>query len=365
MKKTVVFLIVLISAMALCAQIPPVSPAACAECGAKNGEPHKSWCPYAPHQEPEEKPETHPQPTTPAKPKPVTAAPQHTAPASSPATTNQKPDFSSMPHPQVQDRPLFSGINEPNLIVAPTELTTHTQWGEVDLKRIGSFTYDICRYTNFNNTAVVLGHTQPNGTVDWMILQKFPYGYYNQNNFIQPEKEGISIVNIHLEAEGRFIFVDYSDGTNRVFDSWGNILFISENQEVRLLNFKDGERYFFEVWDRESSKYMLWTVEKSETNLIGLSTRKIEYFNNAFITFDGYSYLIIDFNGNYLTLNMDGRSIMLFDDVTVYQDDVKWHYVIEVKVWNTPKYAIVTSDLKQYGGWYATMGEVQRAWAER
>lgn len=363
MKKIVLFASLLLSTLVVNAQIPPVSPAACAECGAKNGEPHKSWCPYASHQEPEEEPETHPQPTN--HPTPTPPAPQYTTPATAPTTTYESPDFSMLPHPQVQPRPLFSGINEHYLTVAPTELTSHAQWGEVDLSSIGSFTYDICRYTNFNNTAVVLGHTHPNGMVEWMILQKFPYGYYNKNNFIQPEKEGVSIVNIHLEAEGRFIFVDYSDGTNRVFDSWGNMLFISENNEVRLLNFKDGERYFFEVWDRDASKYMLWTAEKRETELIGISTKEIQYLNNAFITFDNYSYNIKDFNGNYLTLNMDGRSIMFFDDVTVYQDDVKWHYVVEVKNWNTSKYAIITSDLKQYGGWYATQGELQRAWSER
>ena len=53
MKKLILFTSILLSAMVVSAQIPAVSPAACAECGAKNGEPHKSWCPYAPHQEPE------------------------------------------------------------------------------------------------------------------------------------------------------------------------------------------------------------------------------------------------------------------------------------------------------------------------
>ncbi|MBR3577889.1 MAG: hypothetical protein IKN98_03815 [Bacteroidales bacterium] len=363
MKKIVLFASLLLSTLVVNAQIPPVSPAACAECGAKNGEPHKSWCPYAPQQEPEAEPEHYSDPVTPPAPKPAAPSASHyTAPATAPATQETKPDFSTLPHPQVQDRPLFSGINEHNLTVAPTELTSHTQWGEVDLKDIGSFTYDICRYTNFNNTAVVLGHTQPNGIVEWMILQKFPYGYYNQNNFIQPKKEGVRIVNIHLEAEGRFIFVDYSDGTNRVFDSWGNMLFVAENNEVRLLNFKDGERYFFEVRDRETSKYLLWTAEQRETELIGISTKEIQYLNNAFITFD-YHYNIKDFNGNSLTLNMDGRSIMFFDDVTVCQIDMKPFYIVEVKDWNTSKYTLVSSDLKQYGGWYATTEEMLRhAW---
>ena len=360
MKKIAIFASILLSALVVNAQIPSVSPAACAECGAKNGEPHKSWCPYAPHQEPEEEPETHPQPTT--HPTPTPPAPQYTEPVTAPTTAYYEPDFSTLPHPQVQDRPLFSGINEHNLTVAPTELTAHTQWGEVDLSSIGSFTYDICRYTNFNNTAVVLGHTQPNGTVEWKLLQKYPYGYYNESSFIDPKTEGISIVNIHLEAEGRFIFVDYSDGTNRVFDSWGNMLFVSENNEVRLLNFKDGERYFFEVWDRETSKYLLWTAEKRETQLIGISTKEIQYLNNAFITFD-YHYNIKDFNGNSLTLNMDGRSIMFFDDVTVCQIDMKPFYIVEVKDWNTSKYTLVSSDLKQYGGWYDSIDEMLRhAW---
>ena len=363
MKKLILFAFILLSTLVVNAQIPPVSPAACAECGAKNGEPHKSWCPYAPHQEPEAEPEHDSDPVTPSAPKPAAPSASHyTAPATAPATQETKPDFSTLPHPQVQDRPLFSGINEHNLTVAPTELTSHTQWGEVDLKDIGSFTYDICRYTNFNNTAVVLGHTQPNGIVEWMILQKFPYGYYNQNNFIQPQTEGVSIVNIHLEAEGRFIFVDYSDGTNRVFDSWGNMLFVAENNEVKLLNFKDGERYFFEVRDRETSKYLLWTAEQRETELIGISTKEIQYLNNAFITFD-YHYNIKDFNGNSLTLNMDGRSIMFFDDVTVCQIDMKPFYIVEVKDWNTSKYTLVSSDLKQYGGWYDSIDELlRRAW---
>lgn len=130
MKKLILFAFILLSTLVVNAQIPPVSPAACAECGAKNGEPHKSWCPYAPHQEPEAEPEHYSDPVTPPAPKPAAPSASHyTAPATAPATQETKPDFSTLPHPQVQDRPLFSGINEHNLTVAPTELTSHTQWG--------------------------------------------------------------------------------------------------------------------------------------------------------------------------------------------------------------------------------------------
>lgn len=365
MKKIALFIAALFSAMTLCAQIPPASPAACAECGAKNGEPHQSWCPYAPHQEPDSEPEHYSDPVTPPAPKPAAPPATHyTAPATAPAAQETKPDFSTLPHPQVQARPLFSGINEHSLTVAPTELTAHTQWGEVDLKTIGHFTYDICRYSNVNNTAVVLGHTQPNGAVEWKILKKYPYGYYNEWEFADEQRADASIVNVHFEAEGRFIFVDYSDGTNRVLDAWGNMRFVSENEEVKLLNFKDGNRYFFEEWDKESSQYMLWSVENREKEIIGISKKEIQYFDNAFVTFD-FNYHIIDYNGEMLSLNMDGRDVKFFDDVTAYQDDVKWHFVITVNHWGTPQYAIVTSDLKQYGRWYATMGDLQKAWANR
>ncbi len=364
MKKIALFVAALFSAMTLCAQIPPVSPAACAECGAKNGEPHKSWCPYAPQQEPEPEPEHYSDPVTPPAPTPTTPPASHYTAPDAASTAYVKPDFSMMSHPTVQARPLFSGINEHSLTVAPTELTSQTQWGEVDLKSIGSFTYDICRYSHYNNTAVVLGHTHPNGAVEWKILKKYPYGYYNEWEFADENQEGVSIVNVHFEAEGNFIFVDYSDGTNRVLDAWGNMCFVSKNNEVRLLDFRDGNRYFFEVWDRESSQYMLWTVENRERELIGISKKEIQYFDNAFVTFD-FNYSIRDYNGEMLSLNMDGREVKFFDDVTVYQDDVKWHFVITANKWGTPQYTIVTSDLKQFGGWYATMGDLQKTWANR
>lgn len=365
MKKFTLFITLLLSALIIQAQIPPASPAACAECGAKNGEPHQSWCPYAPHQEPETEPEHYSDPVTPPALKPAAPPATHyTAPATAPAAQETKPDFSTLPHPQVQARPLFSGINEHSLTVAPTELTAHTQWGDVDLKTIGNFTYDICRYSNFNNTAVVLGHTQPNGTVEWKILKKYPYGYYNEWELADEQREDAGIVNVHFEAEGRFIFVDYSDGTNRVLDAWGNMRFVSQNSKVRLLDFKDGNRYFFEEWDKESSQYMLWSVENREREIIGISKKEIQYFDNAFVTFD-FNYYIIDYNGEMLSLNMNDRDVKFFDDVTAYQDDVKWHFVITANNWGTPQYAIVTSDLKQYGGWYATMGDLQKAWANR
>ena len=366
MKKIALFVAALFSAMTLCAQIPPASPAACAECGVKNGEPHKSWCPYAPQQEPEEEsePAHYSDPVTPPAPTPTAPPASHYTAPTTASTAYVKPDFSMMSHPTVQPRPLFSGINEQNLTVAPTELTSQTQWGEVDLKSIGSFTYDICRYSHYNNTAVVLGHTHPNGAVEWKILKKYPYGYYNEWEFADENQEGVSIVNVHFEAEGNFIFMDYSDGTNRVLDAWGNMCFVSKNNEVRLLDFRDGNRYFFEVWDRESSQYLLWTVENRERQIIGISKKEIQYFDNAFVTSD-FNYTIRDYNGEMLSLNMDGRDVKFFDDVTAYQDDVKWHFVITANKWGTPQYAIVTSDLKQYGGWYATIGELQQAWANR
>ena len=365
MKKIALFVAVIFSALTLCAQIPPASPAACAECGAKNGEPHKSWCPYAPHQEPESEPEHYSDPVTPPAPKPAAPPATHyTAPATAPAAQETKPDFSTLSHPQVQARPLFSGINEHSLTVAPTELTAHTQWGEVDLKTIGHFTYDICRYSNLNNTAVMLGHTQPNGTVEWKILKKYPYGYYNEWELADEQRADASIVNAHFEAEGRFIFVDYSDGTNRVLDAWGNMRFVSKNSEIKLLDFIDGNRYFFEEWDKESSQYLLWAVDNREKEIIGISKKEIQYFDNAFVTFD-FNYTIRDYNGEMLSLKLDGRDVKFFDDVTAYQDDVKWHFVMTANKWGTPQYAIVTSDLKQYGGWYATMGDLQKAWANR
>lgn len=364
MKRITLFVVVLLSALQMFAQIPPASPAACAECGAKNGQPHKSWCSYAPHEEPEPEPE---QPSAPAAPAtPVSPASHSTAPTPSNYHSEEptRPDFSSLSHPTVQARPLFSGINEHNLTVQPTELTSQTQWGEVDLRSIGSFTYDICRYTNVNHTAVVLGHTQPNGTVEWKVLKKFPYGYYNECEFLDYGQAEVSIVDIHLEAEGRYIIADYSNGTNSVFDSWGNVVFLPDNHQIRLLDFKDGDRYFFEEWDASSSQYAVWAVHHQEKQLIALSKREIQYYDNALVAYDG-GYVIYDYDGHYLTLKMEGRDVMFFDDVMGYPDDTKWHFVIEKKEWNTSKYAIVTSDLEQYGGWYSSFGEAQRAWAGR
>lgn len=193
------------------------------------------------------------------------------------------------------------------------------------------------------------------------MLRKFPYGYYNENEFLDPEKDGVTITNIHIEAEGRFIFVDYSDGTNRVFDSRGNIILIHKNSEIKLLDFQYGDTNFFEIFDREASKYILYTVNNREENIISTSQQKFEYLDNAFISYDSYSTTIRDYNGNMLTIEKEGQKKMFFDNVTVYKDDTGYHYVVEVDT----KYAIITSDLKQFGSWYSTMGELQRAWIGR
>lgn len=250
-----------------------------------------------------------------------------------------------IPCPLARPAPQFSGINEQSIV--------HEKF-----QTLAGVEYDLERRSHTDGGPVILGRRYPDGTIQWSVVRQDRDGKYEvyalSASATAPDRK-VLLRDVHFEAEGRFLVMEYEGGFKKYFTADG-LDHIASGYNVGVAPMMAGGRcYILLKPDATSTNKQQILYAGPHGTLFG---EDLEMYDDAIIERHGSWNRLLNWDWKALTIDNNKH----FKDIRCFNSDKGPYYVIEV---SDGQFVLVARGFRRVGDVYESFEEAQAAWRDQ